>query len=216
MDSETVSLYDNRVHMDYLMPVSSLASSAYSGGKTSFTRPTGLNGGNANIVAYDIDDTADPKVAVGNYAEITVNGNNLEITGDWTGQAFYIGYQYTMSVTIPTIYYVRQEGQSFRADTRANTILHRVKLGFGPVGFYQIQLQRIGKPDWNEDYEVTPADTVLANSPGVFNDDILRTVPIYDRNINTTLIIKSSHPSPATLHHLTWEGVYNNNFYQRV
>ena len=216
MDSDTVALYDNRVHMDYLMPVAALPSSAYSGGKTTFARPSGLNGGNTNIVAYDIDDTADPKVAVGNYATITVNGNNLEITGDWTGQAFYIGYQYTMSITMPTIYYVRQEGQSFRSDTRANTIIHRVKLGFGPVGFYQIQLQRTGKPDWNEDYEVTPADTVLANSPGVFNDDILRTVPIYDRNINTTLIIKSAHPSPATLHHLTWEGVYNNNFYQRV
>ena len=121
-----------------------------------------------------------------------------------------------MSVTIPTIYYVRQEGQSFRADTRSNTIIHRVKLGFGPVGFYQIQLQRTGKPDWNEVYEVTPADTILANSPGVFNDDILRTVPIYDRNTNTTLIIKSTHPSPATLHTLTWEGVYTTNNYQRV
>ena len=216
MDADTVALYDNRVHMDYLMPVAALPSSAYSGGKTTFARPAGLNGGNSNIAAYDIDDTADPKVAVGNFANITVNGNNLEIPGDWTGQAFYIGYLYTMSVTIPTIYYVRQEGQSFRSDTRANTILHRVKLGFGPVGFYQIQLQRKGKPDWNEDYEVTPADTVLANSPGVFNDDILRTVPIYDRNINTTLIIKSSHPSPATLHTLTWEGILNNNFYQRV
>ena len=216
MDSETVSLYDNRVHMDYLMPVAALPSSAYSGGKTTFARPTGLNGGNTNIAAYDIDDTADPKVAVGNYGAITVNGNNLEIAGDWTGQAFYIGYLYEMSITMPTIYYVRQEGQSFRSDTRANTIIHRVKLGFGPVGFYQIKLERIGKPDWNEDYEVTPANTVLANSPGVFNDDILRTIPIYDRNINATLIIKSSHPSPATLHTLTWEGILNNNFYQRV
>ena len=216
MDSETVALYDNRVHMDYLMPVAPLPSSAYSGGKTTFARPAGLNGGNTNIAAYDIDDTATPKVAVGNYGAITVSGNNLEISGDWTGQAFYIGYLYEMSITMPTIYYVRQEGESFRADTRANTILHRVKLGFGPVGFYQIKLERTGKPDWNEDYEVTPANTVLANSPGVFNDDILRTIPIYDRNINATLIIKSSHPSPATLHTLTWEGVLNNNFYQRV
>ena len=215
MDSNTVTLNDNRVHLDYLMPVSALAANAYSGGNTTFTKPTGLNGV-GQLAVYDIDDTANPAVAIGNYAEATVSGNNIVIPGNWTGQAFYIGYLYPMSVTIPTIYYTQREGDKFVADTRANTILHRVKLGFGPVGFYQIELQRIGKPTWNEQYEVTPANTVTANSPGVFDDNILRTVPIYDRNTNATLIVKSTHPSPATLHTLTWEGIYNNNFYQRV
>ena len=215
MDSNTVTLNDNRVHLDYLMPVSALAANAYSGGNTTFTKPTGLNGV-GQLAVYDIDDTANPAVAIGNYAEATVSGNNIVIPGNWTGQAFYIGYLYPMSVTIPTIYYTQREGDKFVADTRANTILHRVKLGFGPVGFYQIELQRIGKPTWNEQYEVTPANTVTANSPGVFDDNILRTVPIYDRNINTTLVVKSTHPSPANFHTLTWEGVYNNNFYQRV
>ena len=215
MDSNTVTLNDNRVHLDYLMPVSALAANAYSGGNTTFTKPTGLNGV-GQLAVYDIDDTANPAVAIGNYAEATVSGNKIVIPGNWTGQAFYIGYLYSMSVTIPTIYYTQREGEKFVADTRANTILHRVKLGFGPVGFYQIELQRIGKPTWNEQYEVTPANTVTANSPGVFDDNILRTVPIYDRNTNATLIVKSTHPSPATLHTLTWEGIYNNNFYQRV
>ena len=215
MDANTVNLNDNRVHLDYLMPVSALPASAYSGGNTTFTKPTGLNGV-GQLAVYDIDDTANPAVAIGNYAEATVSGNNIVIPGNWTGQAFYIGYLYTMSVTIPTIYYTQREGENFVADTRANTILHRVKLGFGPVGFYQIELQRTGKPTWNEKYEVTPANTVTANSPGVFDDNILRTVPIYDRNTNATLIVKSTHPSPATLHTLTWEGILNNNFYQRV
>ena len=215
MDGNTVTLNDNRVHLDYLMPVSALAASAYSGGNTTFTKPTGLNGV-GQLAVYDIDDTASPAVAIGNYAEATVSGNNIVIPGNWTGQAFYIGYLYTMSITIPTIYYTQREGEKFIADTRANTILHRVKLGFGPVGFYQIELQRTGKPTWNEEYEVTPANTVTANSPGVFDDNILRTIPIYDRNTNATLIVKSTHPSPATLHTLTWEGIYNNNFYQRV
>ena len=216
MDGNTVTLNDNRVHLDYLMPVSPLAASAYSNGNTSFTKPTGLNG-DGQLAVYDIDDTATPAEAIGNYAEATVdNSGNVVIPGNWTGQDFYIGYLYSMSVTIPTIYYTQREGEKFVADTRANTILHRVKLGFGPVGFYQIELQRIGKPTWNEDYEVTPANTVTANSAGVFDDNILRTVPIYDRNTNATLIVKSTHPSPATLHTLTWEGIYNNNFYQRV
>ena len=215
MDSNTVALNDDRVHMDYLMPVTSLASSAYSNGKTTFPKPTGLNGV-GQIAAYDIDDPANPALAIGNYAEVTVNGSNLEILGDWTGQDFYIGYLYTMSVTMPTIYYVTRVGENFRADTRANTILHRVKLGFGPIGIYETVLSRIGRSDYTELFEVTPANQVLANTTGVFEDNILRTVPIYDRNINATLVIKSTHPSPANFHTLTWEGVYNNNFYQRV
>ena len=44
MDSNTVALNDDRVHLDYLMPVTALAASAYSGGKTTFPKPTGLNG----------------------------------------------------------------------------------------------------------------------------------------------------------------------------
>ena len=215
MDSNTVALNDDRVHLDYLMPVSSLASSAYSGGKTTFPKPSGLNG-TGQIAAYDIDDPNNPALKIGNYAEVTVNGSNLEITGDWTGQDFYIGYLYTMSVTVPTIYYVTRTGENFRADTRANTILHRVKLGFGPIGIYETTLSRIGRPDYTELFEVTPANQVLANSTGVFDDNVLRTVPVYDRNINTTLVIKSTHPAPANFHTLTWEGVYNNNFYQRV
>ena len=215
MDTNTVALNDDRVHLDYLMPVTSLASSAYSGGKTTFPKPSGLNGV-GQIAAYDIDDPASTPLAIGNYAEVTVNGSNLEIPGDWTGQNFYIGYLYTMSVTMPTIYYVTRAGENFRADTRANTILHRVKLGFGPIGIYETTLSRVGREDYTEIFEVTPADRQLANRTTVFEDNLLRTVPIYDRNINATLVIKSTHPSPANFHTLTWEGVYNNNFYQRV
>ena len=215
MDSNTVALNDDRVHLDYLMPVTALAASAYSGGKTTFTKPSGLNG-IGQIAAYDIDDSNNPALAIGNYAEVTVNGSNLEIPGDWTGQDFYIGYLYTMSVTVPTIYYVTKVGENFRADTRSHTILHRVKLGFGPVGIYETTLSRTGRPDYTELFEVTPANQIAANTTGVFDDNILRTVPIYDRNINTTLVVKSTHPSPANFHTLTWEGVYNNNFYQRV
>ena len=215
MDANTVALNDNRVHLDYLMPVSSLAASAYSGGKTTFPKPSGLNGV-GQIAAYDIDDPANPALTIGNYAEVTVNGSNLEIPGDWTGQDFYIGYLYTMSITIPTLYYVIQSGQNFRADTRSNTILHRVKLGFGPIGIYETTLTRLGRADYTELFEVTPANQILANTTGIFDDNNLRTVPIYDRNINASLTIKSTHPAPANFHTLTWEGVLKNNFYQRV
>ena len=213
-DANTVELQGDRIHLDHIMPTSGWTYDS-STGKSTKAKPVGLESSN-QLAAYDIDDTANPPVTIGNYALVTVNGSNLEITGDWSGQSFYIGYLYEMSVVIPTIYYKQKNGETWTSDTRSNTILHRVKIGFGPVGVYETTLTRKGRADYTELFEVTPANHYLANSSGILNDEILRTVPIYDRNINARLTIKSTHPSPATLHNLTWEGVYNNNFYQRV
>ena len=213
-DANTVQLAGDRIHLDHIMATSGWTYDATTG-KSTKTKPVGLESAN-QLAAYDIDDTANPPAAIGNYALVTVNGSNLEITGDWSGQNFYIGYLYEMSVVIPTIYYQKLQGETWSSDTRSNTILHRVKLGFGPVGVYETTLTRKGKPDYTELFEVTPANHVLANSAPIFDDEILRTVPIYDRNINAQLTIKSKHPSPATLHNLTWEGVYTNKNYKRV
>ena len=214
MDSNTIQLENNRVHLDHLMETSGWTYNSTTK-KSTKAKPVGLESSN-QLVAYDIDDTANPAVAIGNYADVTVNGSNLEINGNWSGQTFLLGYEYTMQVTLPTIYYVQQKGERFEADTRGNTILHRVKLAFGPVGVYETTLTRVGRTDYTELHEVTPANNYLANTSGVFDDNIIRTVPIYDRNINATLTIKSTHPAPATIHNYMWEGTYNNNFYQRV
>ena len=214
MDSNTIQLENNRVHLDHLMETSGWTYNSTTK-KSTKAKPVGLESSN-QLVAYDIDDTANPAVAIGNYADVTVNGSNLEINGNWSGQTFLLGYEFTMSVTLPTIYYVQQKGERFEADTRANTILHRVKLAFGPVGVYETTLTRVGRTDYTELHEVTPANNYLANTSGVFDDNIIRTIPIYDRNINATLTIKSTHPAPATIHNYMWEGTYNNNFYQRV
>ena len=138
MDDNTVALGEDRVHMDYLMSTTGWTYNAATG-KSTKAKPTGLNGV-GQIAAYDIDDPANPPLAIGNYALVTVNGSNLEIDGDWSGQDFYIGYLYTMSITLPTLYYVTQAQQNYRADTRSDTILHRVKLGFGPIGIYETVL----------------------------------------------------------------------------
>ena len=44
----------------------------------------------------------------------------------------------------------------------------------------------------------------------------IRTVPVYDRNENVDITLKSTHPSPATLHSMSWEGDYTNRFYRRA
>ena len=59
------------------------------------------------------------------------------------------------------------------------------------------------------------ADAYNANQVQ-FTEESIRTIPIYDRNTNTTLTLKSTHASPATLYSMSWEGDYNTKFYQRV
>ncbi len=210
-DSNTLQIVENRVHLDHLMSTSGWTYSSTTG-KSTKAKPVGLES-SSQLVAYDVDVANNNQ---GRYANVTVNGSNLEITGDWSGETFLIGYEYTMEVVLPTIY-VRQEiGNKVESDTRSSLIVHRVKVGFGPVGVYETKLARLGRADYTEVFEVTPANQVLANSAGIFDDNNLRSIPVFDRNVNTTITIKSTHPSPATIHNYMWEGIYNNNFYKRV
>ena len=126
-----------------------------------------------------------------------------------------LGYLFDMEVEFPTIYVTRQEGESFRADTRSSLVLHRVKLNLGDSGLYETTLQRTGKDDYTEVYEPIVADAYSANQIQ-FTSESIKTVPIYDRNTNTTLTLKSTHASPATLQSMTCEGDYNTKFYTSV
>tara|TARA_R100000278_G_scaffold12894_1_gene13751 strand:- start:125 stop:3163 length:3039 start_codon:yes stop_codon:yes gene_type:complete len=210
MDSNTFALAENRVHLDHLMSTSGWQ---YANGKSTKPKPVGLESTN-QLVAYDVDAGNN----LGRYAKVTFNSGtgNLEIDGDWSSETFLIGYEFTMEVKLPTIYYVTQSGQNWRSDTTANTILHRVKFGFGPLGVYETTLSRKGRMDYTETFEVTAADSYAANTAGIVDDNLIRTVPIYDRNINASLTLKSTHPAPATIHNMTWEGVYTTNNYTRV
>jgi hypothetical protein len=212
VDSNTFAIAENRVHLDHLMSVTT-ASNTYNAttNKTTFPKPTGIESTN-QMAAYDVDSGNQ----LGRYGLITINGSNLELDGNWSGETFLIGHLFSMEIELPTFYYITKEGERFKADTRSNTILHRVKFGFGPMGIYETVLKRLGRVDYNETFEIAAADAYIANTAGIVDDEVLRTVPIYDRNTNTILKIKSTHPAPATIHNLTWEGVLNNNFYQSV
>ena len=212
MDSNTFALAENREHLDHLMSVTT-GSNTYNAttNKTTFPKPTGIESTN-QLAAYDVD-SGDQ---LGRYGLITINGSNLEIDGNWSSQTFLIGHQFTMQVDLPTIYYVTREGEQFRADTRSSLVLHRAKLGFGPIGLYETTLNRTGRVAYTELFELTGADQYAANTSSVVDDNIIREVPIFDANTNVALTIKSTHPAPATIHNLTWEGAYNTKFYQRV
>ena len=202
---------DYPIHLDHCTSVTTGGSTYNSTtNKTTFAKPTGFES-SSNIAAYDTDSGTN----LGRFADVTVNGSNLEITGNWSGETFLIGYQFEMQLELPKIFFTYRAGNATRRDTRSDLIVHRVKFNFGQVGFYHIEVNRIGKPLFTQEVESTPADAYNANNVG-FVPDVTGVVPCYERNKNLIITVKSKHPSPATIVSYQWEGKYTNKNYTRV
>ena len=159
----------------------------------------------------------------GRYAPCTVDGTSFTVDGDWskdiTGAAYasgarHVGYLYDMEVEFPKIYPTKTSGQKTVAEVNGSLVLHRLKIGFGRIGTYKFNLARTGKDDYIEEYEATVADTIDANEPPYLQEAV-KTIPVYDKNTNVVFTLKSTHPSPATLHSLSWEGDYTPKNYRR-
>ena len=166
---------------------------------------------------YDlvVIDTNTSSTRVGRYAKPTVSGTSFTLPGNWAGVTLTIGYIYDYEVTFPTFYPTKGTGDKVSADVNSSLILHRVKIHFGKIGLYETTLERVGKPDYTEVYESTELDEYDA-SDAPYLEEFIKTIPVYERNTNVDLKLKSSHPAPATLHALSWEGDYSPRFYQRV
>ena len=158
----------------------------------------------------------------GRFALPTVSGTTLTLTGDWSNSSlpsgqthFTLGYVYDYEVQFPTFYPVKMENNKPSADVNSSLVLHRVKLHFGKVGSYRTTLNRVGKVSFTDQHESSIVDqTEAADVP--YLAEFIKTVPVYERNTNVDIILKSTHPSPATLHAMSWEGDYSPRFYQRV
>ena len=166
---------------------------------------------------YDlvVIDTNTSSSRVGRYAKPTVSGTSFTLPGNWSGVTLTIGYIYDYEVTFPTFYPTKGTGDKISADVNSSLILHRVKIHFGKIGLYETTLERVGKPDYTEVYESTELDEYDA-SDAPYLEEFIKTIPVYERNTNVDLKLKSSHPAPATLHALSWEGDYSPRFYNRV
>ena len=106
-------------------------------------------------------------------------------------------------------------GEKSFADVNSSLILHRIKLHFGKIGLYETTLERVGKTDYTEVYESTTLDEYdVADAP--YLEEFIKTIPVYERNTNVDITLKSTHPAPATLLALSWEGDYSPRFYKRV
>ena len=220
-----------KIHLDNMTTVASSALSAYdaTNNRTTFTIPTAFNltsDLSAYVVPTSTDDTLQglcqdvtvykdgttPKISLpGNWKTyVDASGNTQTPTNN-----IILGQKYDYEVKLPTIYYTTKSGEAYRSDRRGSLVLHRLKLNFGNSGLYETLIERTGKPDYSEIWEPILADDYLANQV-IFEEEITRTIPIYDRNSNTSITIKSSHPSPATLYSMTWEGDYTKRFYTSV
>ena len=210
---------DFPVHLDHSMTTSGWTYNAQSNKSTKII-PSGLESSTAQLAAYDNSNNQSGVQNLGRYAKVTVlpvsnNNTYIEIDGDWSNETFIIGYLFDMNIQIPTIYLKQQAGDNWRADTRCDLIIHRIKFNFGNVGVYSVTIDKLGKPTFTEEREVNQANVSTANNPN-FLDSSFETIPCYERNKTLTINISSKHPSPATILSYNWEGDYNNRNYRSV
>ena len=201
-----------RIHFDnYSVLASSSLTYDESTDLTTFTLPSGYHSTNQLAAYYQIDNDT-----IGSYSPATlVSGTTYSLPGDFS-TGCYLGYLFDMEVKLPSIYYQTQiSDNNFRSDVHSSLILHRLKLSLGHTGTYTTTLHRKGKSDYTQTLEAVDSDVYTANTLA-FKDIKFQTIPVYDRNSNVSVTIKSSNPSPATLNSLTWEGDYSPKFYKRV
>ena len=182
-----------------------------------------VGSGNGQLVVVDTIDVAG-NTRVGRYATPTLLGNNpnddFTLPGDWSqatnsATQLKIGYLYEYKAEFPRIYPTKIEGDKSFADVNSSVVVHRVKVHFGKIGLYETTLTRKGKPDYTEVYESSILEEYdVSDAP--YLAEYIKTVPIYERNINVGITLKSSHPAPATLRGLSWEGDFTPRFYKRV
>ena len=229
-DKQTTSLLDDdlfRIHLDN-SPIVSSTALTYNAttNKTTFTLPTGFNYTSGQLAVYVVPTGSDDTFQ-GMTANASLSGTTVSLDGNWKtyvdtsgatqtpANNLVLGYQFDMEIELPTIHNIKVVGEKYRADTQGSLIIHRAKLNLGDSGLYETTLKRTGKADYTELIEPVIADAYSANQIALTKESTY-TIPIYERNTNVTLTIKSTHPSPARLYSMTWEGDYTNKFYQRV
>ena len=126
-----------------------------------------------------------------------------------------VGYEYEFEVELPKIYVTQSDGERTTSQTRGSLVIHRMNFDFGDVGVLDITLKRKGRDDYTYTVESLEWDNINASTAAIASE-YRHTIPVYDRNTNLSVLIKSNHPSPATLHSMNWEGDYSPRYYQRV
>jgi len=218
---------ENRVHLDTKKTIASGDMTYVSASDTTtFTLGSGYYS-SKNLTVYC---TTDSDAAGKSYdvpaAKITGTAPNETVTlpGNWKTSTkdgagvntdLIVGYEYEFEVELPKIYITQSTGQQVTSETRGSLIIHRMNFDFGDVGVIDVTLKRRGRDDYTYTVESLEWDNVLASTATIAKG-YLHTIPVYDRNENLTVLLKSNHPSPATIHSMNWEGDYSPRYYKRV
>ena len=122
------------------------------------------------------------------------------------------GTAYESRIKFPTIF---PRGQN-SYDVTANVTIHRVKLSTSGIGAYNVSIVRRGYDDYNLLIEQTPADSYDSNATPILYGDKVETIPVYTRNKNLSIVMSTNYNAPLSLRSMTWEGDYNQPYYNRV
>ena len=221
---------ENRVHLDTKKTISSGSMTHNTvSDVTTFTLGAGYYS-NRTLTAYCITDSD----AAGKSYDIpasaitgTAPNQTITLPGNWKTSTeagtstvsvntdLVIGYEYEFEVELPKVFVTRSEGEKTRSETRGSLVLHRMNFDFGDVGVLDVTLKRKGRDDYTYTVESKEYDNIAASTAAIASGYI-HTIPVYDRNTNLSVFIKSNHPSPATLFSMNWEGDYSPRYYQRV
>ena len=221
---------ENRVHLDTKKTIAS-GSMTYDtvNDVTTFTLGAGFYS-TRTLTAYCIT----PSDAAGKSYDIpssaitgTAPNQTVTLPGNWKTSTeagtsnvsvntdLIIGFEYEFEVELPKVFVTRAEGDKSRSETRGSLVLHRMNFDFGDVGVLDVTLKRLGRADYTYTVESKEYDNINSSTAAIASGYI-HTIPVYDRNTNLSVLIKSNHPSPATLHSMNWEGDYSPRYYQRV
>jgi len=210
-NATTITDANFRIHFDYYGSVEK-EDMTYneSTNATTFTIPIPIFTGE-ELKAFSLGTEA------GRIGDITIDGSTGSLIGDWTNEDIALGYTFNMKVIFPTIYPISKSGMSglVQSDTRGSLIISRIKLSLGDSGYYEATLKALGREDRTITFESAILGEYEANRVAI-NEGTLRTMPVYDRNINFRLELTSKHPSPTTLYSMEWEGNYTPMYYQSV
>ena len=145
--------------------------------------------------------------------DVPTSGNNVTVPGNEPTLTF--GYNYTMQVDLPRFFVQKVAGERTVNEERGSLVVHRVKPSFGRLGQYQSVVSRTGKADYVDDFTSSTYNQYFVADVQV-EDEHTGTIPVYEKNNNFNLSIKSTSPLPATLISLTWEGDYSPKYYKNV
>lgn len=145
--------------------------------------------------------------------DVPSSGTNVTVPGNQPSLTF--GYAYTMQIDFPRFFVQKVTGERTVNEERGSLVVHRAKPSFGRLGQYETVVKRVGKSDYVDEFTSSTYNQYLIADVQV-EDEYIGTVPVYEKNNNFTLSIKSTSPLPATLISLTWEGDYSPKYYKNV